>query len=59
MEFSGAKVTILNVKKNGIVDLDILKKHNKKTLMVSIMIANNETGNTTCRKLEKYVEKME
>ena len=45
MEFSGAKVTILNVKKNGIVDLDTLKKSiTKNTLMISIMTANNETG---------------
>ena len=45
IEIAGAKVTILNVKRNGLIDpVDIEKNINKNTLLVSIMIANNETG---------------
>ena len=45
LEFEGAKVTILKVKKNGLIDADdIYKSIKKNTLLVSVMIANNETG---------------
>ena len=45
MELNNAKVTILNVAKDGLVDLRLLKKNiTKKTVLVSIMMANNETG---------------
>ncbi|MAH89315.1 MAG: IscS subfamily cysteine desulfurase [Pelagibacterales bacterium] len=45
LEFEGAKVTILKVKKNGLIDADEVYKNIKKnTLLVSIMMANNETG---------------
>ena len=45
LEIEGAKVTILKVNKNGLVDpIDIEKSINKNTLLVSVMLANNETG---------------
>ena len=45
IEIDGAKVTILKVKKNGLIDpIDIEKNINNNTLLVSVMIANNETG---------------
>ncbi len=45
LEIEGAKVTILKVNKNGLVDpIDIEKNINKNTLLVSVMLANNETG---------------
>ena len=45
VEFEGGKVTILNVNKKGLIDPDEIKKNiGKKTLLVSIMMANNETG---------------
>ena len=45
MEIEGAEVTILKVKKNGLIDIKEFKNSIKKeTLMVSIMFANNETG---------------
>ena len=41
----GYKVHFLKIDKNGLIDLDHLKKLiNKKTLMVSIIHGNNETG---------------
>jgi len=41
----GFKITYLNVEKNGIVDLNEFKKAlTKKTILVSIMYANNEIG---------------
>ncbi len=41
----GFKITYLNVDKNGIVKLDEFKKAlSKKTILVSIMYANNEIG---------------
>ena len=47
MELNNAKVTILNVAKDGLVDLELLKKNiTKKTVLVSIMMANNETGDS-------------
>lgn len=45
IEIEGAEVTILKVKKNGLIDIKELKNSIKKeTLMISIMFANNETG---------------
>lgn len=45
LEKMGAKVTYLNVDKYGLVDLEQLKNAiDKKTLLVSIMHANNEIG---------------
>jgi cysteine desulfurase len=46
LETLGAKVTYLPVNADGIVDLDILKRHlhPDRTALVSIMWANNETG---------------
>ena len=45
LEKEGFKITYLNVDKNGIVKLDEFKKAlNKKTILVSIMYANNEIG---------------
>ena len=45
MERLGYKVVILPVANDGIVDLDLLKKQlDDKTLLVSIMLANNEIG---------------
>ncbi|PPR26916.1 MAG: Cysteine desulfurase IscS [Alphaproteobacteria bacterium MarineAlpha9_Bin4] len=45
IEFEGAQVSVLKVKKNGLINIEDFKKSIKKeTLMVSIMIANNETG---------------
>ena len=38
-------MSILKVKKNGLIDpIDIEKNINKNTLLVSVMMANNETG---------------
>ena len=45
LEFEGAKVTILKVNKNGLIKPEEIEKRiTKKTLMVTIMTANNETG---------------
>ncbi len=45
LEFEGAKVTILKVKKNGLINVDEIEQSiNKNTLLVSVMMANNETG---------------
>ncbi len=45
VELNNAEVTILKVEKDGIVNLDLLKSSiTKKTVLVSIMYANNETG---------------
>lgn len=41
----GFKITLLNVDSNGLVDLEDLKKAiTSKTILISIMHANNETG---------------
>ena len=45
MERLGYKVEVLPVESNGIVDLDLLEKRlDDGTLLVSIMLANNEIG---------------
>ena len=45
VELEGAKVTILKVKKDGLIDIKMLEDNiTEKTLMISVMIANNETG---------------
>ena len=45
LEMEGLKVTYLPVRKDGLVDLDVLKNAiTDKTVLVSIMAANNEIG---------------
>src|SRR5262245_8734538 len=45
LEKQGLKVTYVNVGKNGIVDPDDIKKAlTDKTILVSVMLANNEVG---------------
>lgn len=45
LEKKGFKVTYLDVDKNGFIDLEELKNSiNSKTILVSIMFANNEVG---------------
>ena len=45
IEKEGFRVTYLNVDKNGFIDLEELKNSiNSKTILVSIMFANNEVG---------------
>lgn len=45
LETQGFDVTYVPVKKNGMVDLDYLEKSiNSKTILISIMLANNEVG---------------
>ena len=52
LEKNGAKVTYLNVDRSGLIDFEQLKKEiNEKTLLVSIMHANNEIG--TIQDIEK------
>lgn len=41
----GFKVSVLKVPRNGIVDLDIVRRHiDSRTLLLSVMLVNNETG---------------
>ena len=45
LESRGAKVTYLKVNRDGLLDLDEFEKSfTDKTILVSIMLANNETG---------------
>ncbi len=45
LEIEGANVSILKVMKNGLIDVNQIEKSiTKKTLLVSVMMANNETG---------------
>jgi cysteine desulfurase len=45
LETKGAKITYLNVDREGIIDLEELEKAiSDKTILVAIMVANNETG---------------
>lgn len=41
----GFEVSVLKVHRNGIVDLDVIRKHiDSRTLLLSVMLVNNETG---------------
>lgn len=45
LEKEGYEITVLNVDKNGVVDLEQLKSAIKdETILISVMHANNETG---------------
>ncbi len=45
VELEGAKVSILRVKKNGIINIkQLIDTIQSNTVMVSVMMANNETG---------------
>ena len=45
LEKQGFRITYLNVDKDGIVDLNELRKNiNRQTILISIMLANNEIG---------------
>jgi cysteine desulfurase len=45
LEKSGNRITFLDVDQDGLLDLDLLRKTlTKKTVIVSAMFANNETG---------------
>ena len=45
VELEGAEVSILKVNKNGLINIkDIINTIKNNTVMISVMIANNETG---------------
>lgn len=45
LEKKGAEITYLNVKKDGLIDLEELKNSIKSTtILIAVMYANNETG---------------
>ncbi len=55
LENKGAKITYLDVDKEGLIDLDELKANiQPTTILISIMAANNETG--VIQPLEKIAE---
>jgi cysteine desulfurase len=55
LEKKGARITYLEVDKNGLVNLDQLQKEiSNSTILVSIMYANNETG--CIQTIEKIAE---
>jgi cysteine desulfurase len=55
LEKKGARITYLEVDKNGLVNLDQLQKEiSSSTILVSIMYANNETG--CIQPIEKIAE---
>lgn len=55
LEKKGFKITYLNVNENGIVDLNELEGSiNDKTILISIMFANNEIG--TIQPIEKIAK---
>lgn len=55
METIGFEVTYLPIKENGMLDLDILAQAiSEKTLLVLVMMANNETG--TLQEIKKIGE---
>ena len=55
LEKKGFKITYLNVDENGIVDLNELEESiNDKTILISIMFANNEIG--TIQPIEKIAK---
>ena len=55
LEKQGYRITYLDVDKNGIIDLNQLRKYiNKQTILVSIMFANNEIG--TIEPIEEIVK---
>lgn len=55
LEKKGFKITYLNVNENGIVDLNELEESiNDKTILISIMFANNEIG--TIQPIEKIAK---
>ncbi len=58
LSYEGGETVFLKVDKNGFIDLDELKKSlNSKTLMVSIMYANNEIGTIqSIKKISKIIK---
>lgn len=45
LEKMGAEITYLHVNKNGLIDINELKREiRKSTILISVMYANNETG---------------
>lgn len=55
LENEGYSITYLNVKENGIIDIDELEKEIKnETILISIMFANNEIG--TIQPIKKISE---
>ncbi len=45
LQLNNCKISVLSVKKDGIIDLDLFKETiTNKTVLVSVMMANNETG---------------
>ena len=59
LEREGFRVTYLNVDKNGIIDIEELKRSiNQRTILVYIMFANNEVGSIQpIREISRIVHK--